>query len=119
MAPYFLMAASALILAVGGTPLVRLAAIRLGILDKPASRKIHTNPVPLMGGAAIYIAFIVVLFFFGDQRYISEAVSIFVGATLISLLGVIDDRLFHNILDIFVTLIWVVGITNAINYWLL
>jgi len=143
MAPYFLMAASALILAVGGTPLVRQLAIRLGVLDKPASRKIHTNPVPLMGGAAIYIAFIVALLFFGDRRYIPEAVSIFVGATLISLLGVIDDtwglgsyvklvaqiaaagilvfsgiqiRLFHNVLDIIITLFWVVGITNAINF---
>ena len=55
------MAASALVFAIGGTPLVRYAALKLGILDQPSSRKIHNAPVPLMGGAAIYVAFIAAL----------------------------------------------------------
>jgi UDP-GlcNAc:undecaprenyl-phosphate GlcNAc-1-phosphate transferase len=136
------MAASALILAVGGTPVMRQVALRLGVLDAPAARKIHANPVPLLGGAAIYIAFIVALFFLGDQRYISQVIGIFIGATLVSLMGVVDDkwglgsyvklagqllaasilvytdvtvRLFGNWMDIALTLAWVVGITNALN----
>jgi UDP-GlcNAc:undecaprenyl-phosphate/decaprenyl-phosphate GlcNAc-1-phosphate transferase len=140
--PYLLMAASALVLAVGGTPVARVVALRLGILDQPAARKIHANPVPLMGGAAIYVAFILALIFFGDRRFVNEVVGIFIGASLVSLMGIVDDRhglgsyvklggqvvaagilifsgvqiqLFGGWLDIACTFLWVVGITNAIN----
>jgi len=142
MTPYFLMAASALLLAVGGTPVARRVALHLGVIDAPGTRKIHGNPVPLLGGVAIYIAFILALLFFGDRFYINEVVGIFVGATLISLMGVADDRwglgsyvklggqllaatiliysgvqvrAFGGVLDIVVTIVWVVGITNAMN----
>ncbi len=142
MIPFLLMAASALIIAIGSTPLVRYAALQLGILDQPAARKIHETPVPLMGGVAIYIAFIGALAFFGERRYVNEVVGIFVGATLVSLVGALDDsrglgsylklafqvaaasiliisgvqvRLFNGLLDIALTLFWVVGITNALN----
>ena len=142
MSTFLLMAASALVIAIGGTPLVRYAVLRLGILDHPSERKLHGTPVPLMGGAAIYIAFIVALAFWGERRYVNEVVGIFVGATLVSLVGALDDsrglgsyvklavqvaaagvlvvsgvqvRLFNGIIDIIVTLFWVVGITNAFN----
>lgn len=142
MTPYFLMAASALILAVGGTPLIRRFALHYGVMDTPAARKIHKNPVPLMGGAAIYMAFIAALLFFGRRAYINEVVGIFVGATLISLMGLVDDRwglgsyvkllgqivaasiliysgvqvqLFGGWRDIGLTLLWVITITNALN----
>lgn len=142
MTPYLLMAASALMLAIGSTPVMRLVALRFGVIDQPAARKIHANPVPLLGGAAIYIAFILVLMLFGDRRYIHEVVGIFIGATLVSLMGVIDDRwglgsyvkllgqllaacilvysgvqvsIWGNWLDLVVTIGWVVGITNAMN----
>jgi len=142
MAPYLLMAASALILAIGSTPLMRLVALRFGVLDTPNSRKIHARPVPLLGGAAIYLAFLLALIFLGDRRYIHEVVGIFVGATLMSLLGVVDDkwglgsyvklfgqflaasiliytgvqiRLFGGWMDIALTIAWVVGVTNAMN----
>lgn len=142
MPSYLLIAASALILAIGVTPLMRRVALRYGVTDQPNARKIHISPVPLLGGAAIYLAFIVTLWLFGDRRYVNEVVGIFLGATLMSLMGVVDDRwglgsyaklagqflaagiliysgvqvrLFGNWLDIVVTLIWVVGITNAMN----
>jgi len=142
MTPYLLMAASALILAIGGTPVMRLVALHFGVIDQPAARKIHARPVPLLGGAAIYIAFIVVLLLLGDRRYINEVVGIFLGATLVSLMGVVDDRwglgsyvklmgqllaagiliysgvqlsLWGGWLDILITVAWVVGITNAMN----
>ncbi|MBX3053751.1 MAG: undecaprenyl/decaprenyl-phosphate alpha-N-acetylglucosaminyl 1-phosphate transferase [Caldilineaceae bacterium] len=142
MTPFILMAASALIFAIGGTPVARWAALRLGIIDQPAARKIHASPVPLLGGAAIYGAFILALIFFGDLFYVSEVVAIFVGATLCSLAGALDDqrglgsytklavqilaagiliyggvqvRLFGHWLDMGITILWVVGITNAFN----
>jgi UDP-GlcNAc:undecaprenyl-phosphate GlcNAc-1-phosphate transferase len=140
--PFLLMAAGALIVAIGGTPVMRQVALRLGVIDAPAARKIHSSPVPLLGGAAIYLAFILALFFLGDRRYINEVVGIFIGASLMSLMGVVDDkwglgsyvklagqllaaailvysgvqvRLFANWLDIALTVAWVVGITNALN----
>lgn len=142
MSSFLLMAASALIIAVGGTPLVRYAALQLGILDQPSARKIHRAPVPLMGGAAIYVAFIAALALWGERSYVNEVVGIFVGATLVSLVGALDDsrgvgsyvkllfqvvaacilvysgvqvRLFDGFLDIVLTLFWVVGVTNAFN----
>ncbi len=142
MSTYMLMAASALLLAVGGTPLMRRLALQLGVVDQPNARKIHSNPVPLLGGAAIYLAFILALLFVGERFYINEVIGIFIGATLMSLMGVIDDRwglgsyikltgqllaavilvysgiqvrLFGNGLDIAITVAWVVGITNAMN----
>ncbi len=142
MTPYLLMAASALMLAIGGTPVMRMVALRFGVVDKPAARKIHTHPVPLLGGAAIYIAFIIVLVVLGDRRYVSEIVGIFIGATLVSLMGVVDDRwglgsyvklggqllaaciliysgvqvqVWGGWFDILITIGWVVGITNAMN----
>lgn len=142
MTPYFLMAASALVIAIGGTPIMRQVALRLGVIDAPGARKVHANPVPLLGGAAIYIAFIVALIFLGDRRFINEVVGIFVGATLVSLIGIVDDSsglgsyvklggqliaagilvltgvqvlLFHNWIDIVLTVFWVIAITNAMN----
>ena len=141
-ASLLLIAASALVLAVGVTPLMRRLALHTGTVDRPNQRKIHVNPVPLLGGAAIYLTFILVLIFFGSEFYISQVVGIFVGATLMSFMGVVDDRwglgsyvklagqlvaasilimtgvqisLFQNWLDIVLTLVWVVGITNALN----
>ena len=45
---------------------MRRLALQTGMVDKPAERKIHVSPVPLLGGAAIYMAFVLVLL--GDQR---------------------------------------------------
>jgi len=137
-----LIAASALLLAIGVTPIMRRVALRYGVTDQPNARKIHSNPVPLLGGAAIYISFIVALLLLGDRSYVSEVVGIFVGATLVSFMGVVDDRwglgscvklggqllaagilvysgvqvnLFYNWIDVAITIVWVVGITNAMN----
>lgn len=142
MTPYLLIAFSALLLAIGSTPIMRRLALRYAVVDMPSGRKIHTAPVPLLGGAAIYISFVLVLLFFGDLFYINQFVGIFVGATFMSLMGVIDDRwglgsyvklvgqllaaallifsgvqvqIFGGWLDIAITILWVVGITNALN----
>ncbi|MCD6520766.1 MAG: undecaprenyl/decaprenyl-phosphate alpha-N-acetylglucosaminyl 1-phosphate transferase [Anaerolineae bacterium] len=143
MTQYLLILASAFLLAVGATPLVRRLAARWGIVDKPNARKIHTHPIPLMGGVAIYGAFIVSLVVLGDRFYVREVAGIFLGATLCSFMGLWDDRsglsalkklvgqiiaacilLFSGVqvrlfpidaLNGLITVFWVVGITNALN----
>jgi UDP-GlcNAc:undecaprenyl-phosphate GlcNAc-1-phosphate transferase len=140
---YMLIFASALALAVGATPVVRRVALRLGVIDQPNARKIHVVPIPLLGGLAIYGAFIVAVLLFGNRYGLNELVSILVGASLMSFLGVWDDRrslspLFKLIgqfaaasilvltgvrigtfpwegVNLVVTLGWVVVITNAMN----
>ncbi len=143
MAPYMLILASALIIVVGSMPLVKWAAVRWGFMDEPSARKVHARPTPRLGGAAIYLGCIAALLVFSDRFYVSQLVSILVGATLVSFLGVWDDRqglrpllkligqglaagilivsgikvgFLHNpVLDLAATLFWVVGITNALN----
>jgi UDP-GlcNAc:undecaprenyl-phosphate GlcNAc-1-phosphate transferase len=140
---FMLIFACALVMAVGGTPLVRRMALRLGVTDQPNARKIHVNPIPLLGGVAIYGAFIAALLLFGDRFRLNELVSILVGASLMSFLGVWDDRrslspllklagqfVAASILvvsgvyigtfpwewlNIALTLLWVVTVTNAMN----
>jgi len=135
--------ASALLLVIGATPIVRRVANRLEIVDQPDSRKLHLRPVPLLGGMAIYAGFIVALLLFGEKWVVSQAIGILVGATIVSFLGIWDDRwrvrpllkllgqtvaasiliisgvqvsfLPHPALNVAVTLLWILGITNALN----
>jgi UDP-GlcNAc:undecaprenyl-phosphate GlcNAc-1-phosphate transferase len=140
---FMLIFASALVMAIGGTPVVRRIALRLGIIDQPNARKIHVSPIPLLGGVAIYGAFIAAVLLFGNRFGLNELVGILIGASLVSFLGVWDDRrglspllklagqlLAASILvltgvrvgtfpwealNIALTLAWVVVITNAMN----
>jgi UDP-GlcNAc:undecaprenyl-phosphate GlcNAc-1-phosphate transferase len=140
---YMLIFASALAVAVGGTPVVRRLALRLGVIDQPSARKVHLQPVPLLGGLAIYAGFVAALLLFGNRYGLTELISILVGASLMSFLGVWDDRrglspwlklmgqflaasilvmtgvyigtFPWEILNVAVTLLWVVAITNAMN----
>ncbi len=143
MTTYILILLSALVLAFGVTPLAQRTARRIGMVDQPSARKQHTVPTPLLGGAAIYLAVIVALILLGDRFYVNQVIGIFLGATLVSFMGLWDDRrgltpwvkllvqvvaagilaltdvrisLFPwPALNIAATLLWVVGITNAMN----
>ena len=48
--------AGAAALSFGLTPVVRRAALAFGVLDVPDERKVHTAPVPRLGGAAVGLA---------------------------------------------------------------
>ncbi len=143
MATLMIIFATAFVFAISGVPLVRRLALRVGIVDHPNARKIHKAPIPLLGGVAMYGAFMLALILFADRFYIPQLIGIIVGATWVSFLGIWDDRvglrasvkllgqifggliligtgvtieLFHQpILDATLTLIWIVGITNAMN----
>ncbi len=143
MAQYLLILVSAFVLAATATPLMRRVAPRFGFLAMPAARKIHTRPMPLLGGVAIYVAFVAALALLGDRFYVVQVVGIFLGATLCSFVGLWDDRhALHALvklavqiaaaliliisdvrvslfpweaLNILVTIGWMVGITNAMN----
>ena len=70
-------------------PLVRAAALRLGILDQPDARKVHAVATPLLGGAAVWAAFaLTVLYNFNFSR---ELKGVAVGATIVVVVGILDD----------------------------
>lgn len=87
------------------TWLVKLAAVRFGIVDRPEAapaRKIHRRPIPLMGGLAIYLSFFLVVAIVAQAygvvtgRFILPKYlwGIFLGATVLIAGGILDDR-FH------------------------
>ncbi len=82
----------ALLVAYALTPLVRILAIRVGALDKPVERSVHTEPKPYLGGIAIYLAFsIAAIAFIGWQMPLVRGVVL--GGGLIVIFGAIDDFL--------------------------
>lgn len=125
------------------TPVARRLALRTGTVDAPAARKIHTNPVPLLGGIAIYAGCVLALVLFGDRAFVREFIAILSAATLVSACGLADDRwtlhaypkllgqlvaagilVYAGIqiqlfaqpwLNAVLTILWIVGITNAMN----
>lgn len=71
------------------TPRVKDFAIKVGALDAPDDRKVHTRPIPRMGGLAIYAAFVLAVL---ASMYISrEIMGLLVGGTVILIVGIIDD----------------------------
>lgn len=132
------------------TPGIMKLSLKIDATDKPNHRKVHTDPVPTLGGLAIFISFLIGLIILQPEN--SYHLSIVVGAFIIILLGFFDDlynlspkiKLFvqilaavlvvywgglqvefinlpfggkieFGILSSIVTILWIVGVTNAIN----
>lgn len=140
---YFLASFLAFLLALYGTPVARAAALRFGVVDNPDGRlKNQTEPVPYFGGLAIYLAVLIplCLFYELDKRILA----ILLSGTLVLLLGLIDDfgvltpaaKFMGQIVAAFVliksdviiridflplyinvalTVLWIIGMTNAMN----
>ncbi|MCX5776568.1 MAG: MraY family glycosyltransferase [Candidatus Firestonebacteria bacterium] len=136
----------ALLLTALFTPLAVKAALRFNLLDYPAARKIHTRPVPRTGGAAIFTAFLLasfvvcnfskevagllaglaVVFFAGfhDDLKSNSAfyrLSAQVAASCILISAGVFIRIFSEfpgslILNYLLTVFWVTGIINAVNF---
>jgi UDP-GlcNAc:undecaprenyl-phosphate GlcNAc-1-phosphate transferase len=130
-------------IAVVGTPAMRRAALRFDVVDRPSARKRHLEPVPLLGGLAIYGAVLGSIALYPDRRALVQLAGIAIGASWMSFWGLLDDRLglaasvkllaqlaAAAILiasgirialpgpewaDLALTVLWVVGITNAFN----
>ena len=56
----------------GLTPITRQIAMRLGVTAAPSKRNIHSNHMPLMGGMAIYVAFVISVLLFTPPDYMVE-----------------------------------------------
>lgn len=78
---------------------VRALAIRVGMVDLPGPRKVHLTPIPLLGGLAIYGAVMLAIFAVFDGPARAQSFGIFTGATIVAIVGFLDDRgwLHHQI----------------------
>lgn len=131
----------------GLTPLAIRLAYALDVFDFPASRKVHTEPTPLLGGLAIYIAFGTSIL--ANSILDRQVVAILVGGSLLVIMGVLDDArslpawvrllaqllavamVIHSgvvltlfgrsvvgtVLNAGLTTLWLLGITNAMNFF--
>src|SRR6201988_3003747 len=82
---------------------VRALALRVGMVDFPGPRKVHLQPIPLLGGLAMYAGVVLgVLFLFnGPAR--AQIAGILEGATLVAAVGILDDRgLLHHQVKLFI-----------------
>lgn len=72
------------------TPVYKITAKKLNILDEPEARRVHKSVMPTMGGVVIYLSFFFSSFvLLPIPRY--QILPLFIGATLIVLTGIIDD----------------------------
>jgi len=74
-------------------PVIRKIAISIGLVDKPNYRKIHNQPIPLIGGITIFISTCLVLALsLSFDKDILAYKNIFICTAILILVGVIDDR---------------------------
>ena len=71
------------------TPSVKKLAIKIGAVDRPNARKVHTHVIPRLGGLAIYIGFMAAVLFCVPLQH--ELVGMLLGCTAIVAVGIWDD----------------------------
>lgn len=128
------------------TPLFRGIAFKFRIVDFPGKRKMHKTMTPLLGGLAIYTGFalgifmnpgilrgilpiligsviILLLGLLDDIRGLSARSRLFVQLVAAMTVVFFGDRInflpaswWGNTIEIIVSLIWILGITNGYNY---
>ncbi len=131
------------LLAYYGTPLFRRAALAINLVDRPDGRlKNHAEAVPYLGGLAVYLAFLMAISL--AYEFSPEVLAMLLAGTIVLLLGLIDDfgvltpraKLFGQAIAVFVlmragirinlvflpewvdiplTVLWLIGVTNAVN----
>src|SRR6202521_3168546 len=91
-----------LIASMGLTVPVRQLALRVGMVDHPGPRKVHLQPIPLLGGLAIYLGVLIALLVSMDGPALTQVIGIYIGATILAVVGILDDRgLLHHQIKLF------------------
>ncbi|HMT09024.1 MAG TPA: hypothetical protein PKA82_13545 [Pyrinomonadaceae bacterium] len=130
-----------LLLGILMTLAVRRFATDRGFVAKPKSDRWHKRPTAMLGGLAIYIATITACLLFVPLD--TKAIVLLAGSSVLFVVGLVDDILNirpyqkligqligaailvsfglkmpitgNDLIDIWITVFWVIGITNAIN----
>lgn len=89
MYSYMIIFLLATAMALALTPVAISLAGRWGVMDYPGDRRVHTVPIPRLGGVAIYLSFWLAVFLtISVEKMI---IGIFIGSTVIFAIGIIDD----------------------------
>ena len=70
-------------------PFIKKVALHIGAMDIPDGRKVHTVPMPRLGGLGIYMGFLLGYILFGTMSIRMNA--ILIGSFIIIITGMIDD----------------------------
>jgi len=70
------------------TPFVKKMAININSVDNPNERRVNKNPMPTLGGLAIFLSFMLGYILFGNNS--KEMIPILLGGIIIVLTGVFD-----------------------------
>jgi UDP-GlcNAc:undecaprenyl-phosphate/decaprenyl-phosphate GlcNAc-1-phosphate transferase len=101
MLAFFIALCASLMLAVP----VRALALRVGMVDLPGPRKVHLQPIPLLGGVALYGGVMLAILFAFDGAARAQSAGIVTGATLVAAVGFLDDRgWLHHQIKLFVAM---------------
>lgn len=71
------------------TPTVGSIARLVGAMDEPDARKIHDDPIPRLGGIAIFFGFIIPALMFLELS--QQMKGVLIGASVITMFGAVDD----------------------------
>jgi len=77
-------------------PVVKRYSQKLGFVDMPAARKIHTSPVPLGGGVVVFLSVLttaVIAATVAEFQIPKTIIGMFAGASLLIIVGFLDDIL--------------------------
>ncbi len=84
---------------------IREFALYIGFVDHPSVRKVHLQPMPLLGGVGIYLGFVIAVAFTMETGMRMEVLGIIGGATLLALTGILDDSgALHHQIKLFVSM---------------
>lgn len=86
---YLLAAGMSMLIVCLCVPLLQKLALKYGFVDRPNARKIHNKPIPLLGGAAIYVACTAAIIVFQGINRLSLTIAI--GGAVLVLIGLLDD----------------------------
>ncbi|HZW81967.1 MAG TPA: MraY family glycosyltransferase [Candidatus Deferrimicrobium sp.] len=87
---YLLVGIMCLLLTVILTPVVIIVARKVGAIDYPGEeRRVHSKPIPRLGGVAMYLAFVITTLYF--LPHTSSVNGLLLGATVILAVGIYDD----------------------------
>jgi UDP-GlcNAc:undecaprenyl-phosphate/decaprenyl-phosphate GlcNAc-1-phosphate transferase len=160
VAGYLIVIVAASVVTFVSMPVLRRLAWRVGAIDKPDARRVHTQPTPVLGGPGILAGILVGLLvawlsgeFTEIFRTITPPIGVVLAATAMYVVGQLDDLrelsppakmagivlagstlslagvsiIFFRVpffglyalspdLSAFVTVLWVAGMANAINF---
>lgn len=89
MSVFFIAPLCAFFIVAALVPVFRARAIAAGFVDRPGGRKKHEDPVPPIGGLAVFPAFMAVSFFEGINTHTAW---FFAALALLLVTGALDDR---------------------------